>query len=99
MDITDEIISGFDYLPKTTSTINNKAVDVLFNQSVHRDNKTLGGYELDNESIVYVKTKDLTNPLSLKGKTMTLNSQEWRIISIRTGGYITHLTVISVDKL
>lgn len=99
MDLTQYILAGFDHLPKKTISLSGVEIPALFNQSSHRDNKTLGGYEPDNESVLYIETSLLTNPRSLKGQLITMDGEQWRIISIRAGDIITYFTIISPDRL
>ena len=56
MDISNEILAGYDFLPKTPATIDGVKVDVLFNMGNFRDNKVLGGYEPDENFIGFIST-------------------------------------------
>jgi hypothetical protein len=98
MDLSSYVLAGFDFLPKTNVTIGGKVVEALMDLSTHRDNKTLGGYEPDNEATLSIKTSLLTNPKSLKGTKLSIDGVEWRVASVRYGQTITHLTVVSKDK-
>lgn len=98
MDISSHLLIGFRLLPKITATVNGVDVDAVFNQSTHRDNKTLGGYEADNEAVIAIETSLLTNPFALKGKYCIIDSVTWRIVLIKYGSTITHLTIVSTDK-
>lgn len=99
MDLSSYILEGFSLLPKKTVTINGIAnIPALFNQTVHRDNKTLGGYEPDNDGIIMVETSYLTSPKLLKGKIVIMDSENWRIVSVRYGDTVTSLTLQSPDK-
>lgn len=99
MDLSFFLLQGFDILPKTVVTINGSSVECVFNQSTHRDNKTDGGYEPDNETTIAVVTSNLTNPRALKGKIVVMDSLQWRVLRVRYGAAITHLDLVSVDKL
>lgn len=97
MDLTQYILQGLSILPKKTAVINSQTVQVLFNQSSHRDNKVLGGYEPDNSVTIYVETSLITNPKSLKGVSITIDDEPFRIVLVRYGQYVTHFECISVD--
>lgn len=99
-DYLENLLLGWDYLDKTTAVIygNTKPIDVIFNQSTHRDNKVYGGYSPDNDAIIYAKTSDLVNPKALKGKAVTIDSNSYRVVSVNYGKYITHIVVNSPDK-
>jgi hypothetical protein len=99
MDLSSYLLQGFNILPKITVSINGTDVEAVFNQSTHRDNKTLGGYEPDNEATIVVATKNLSSPRALKGKIVVMDSLQWRVIKVRYGVTVTHLDLISVDKL
>jgi len=98
MNLSIFIQTGFDLLPKTEVVIDGKTIKGLMDLSTHRDNKTLGGFEPDNEAIISFKTKDLTNPKELKGKKLSIDGVEWRVLFVRFGKDITHLTIVSKDK-
>jgi len=98
MDISSYLLAGFNELPKTSVTIGVSAVECVFNTSTHNDNKVLGGFEPDQEATLAIETSLLTNPKSLKGTTMTLDGESWRVVSVRYGQTITHLSLISTDK-
>lgn len=98
MNISSYLLAGFAILPKTDMTIGATTVECVFNQSTHRDDKAFGGFEPSDEATVSVKTSLLTNPKTLKGTTVTIESAVWRIISVTYGQSITHLGLISADK-
>jgi hypothetical protein len=99
MDLSSYILEGFEILPKKLVSINGVSdIPVIFNQSNHRDNKTLGGYEPDNDGIIMVQTSYLTAPKQLKGKIVIMDSENWRIVTVRYGESVTSLTLQSVDK-
>jgi hypothetical protein len=99
MDISQYLLQGFNILPQTSATVNGVAVSGVFNQSSHRDEKMLGGYGPQDEAVYSVKQSLLpTNPSSLKGKIVVLNDRNWRIMSVRFGQTITHLTIVSPEQ-
>ena len=98
IDLGAHLLQGFNITPKTEATINGVVVKAVFNQSNHLDDKALGGYIPQDEAVLSVATSNLTNPKSLKGKLCSVSGQSWRIMSVRYGEYITHLTIVSVEK-
>lgn len=98
MDIAAFLLQGFEILPQTSGTVNGVSVKGVFNQSSHRDEKMLGGYGPQDEAIYSVKTSLLTNPKQLKGKICNVSGQNWRVMQVRYGDTITHLTLVSVDQ-
>jgi hypothetical protein len=98
MDLSPFILAGFALLPKVDATIGASTVEAVFNQSTHRDNKTFGGFEPDNEASLSIQTSLLTNPKSLKGGTITIDGEPWRVTVVRYGAAICHFTLVSPDK-
>jgi hypothetical protein len=98
MDISQYLLQGFEILPQTAATVNSVAVTGVFNQSSHRDEKMLGGYGPQDEAVFSVKTSLLTNPKQLKGKICVVSGQSWRIMQVRYGDTITHLTLVSIEQ-
>lgn len=98
MDISAYLLQGFEILPQTAATVNSVAVTGVFNQSSHRDEKMLGGYGPQDEAVYSVKTSLLLNPTSLKGKLVVLNGRNWRVMQVRYGDTITHLTIVSPEQ-
>jgi hypothetical protein len=98
MDIESYLLQGFTLLPQTSATVDGVSVQGVFNQSSHRDEKMLGGFGPQDEAVYSVKTSLLTNPTSLKGKLVVLNSRTWRIMQVRYGQTISHLTIVSPDQ-
>jgi hypothetical protein len=98
MEISDDILEGFDYLPKTPAVIDGTDVDVLFNMGNFRDNKVLGGYEPDENFIVFFKTSEVPNVKALKGKPVVLKDNDLRVVNVRYGAIIKHLEGQSINK-
>lgn len=98
MDLTKYILAGYSRLPKKKVVINSVEVAALYNTSTHRDNKTLGGYEPDNDGTLFIETSLLTNPKELKGELLQMDSKDWRIITVTYGDIVTSLTIQSPDK-
>lgn len=98
MDISAYLLQGFNILPKINVIINSVTIEAVIDTSTHRDNKTYGGFEPDQECVLAIQTSLLTNPKSLKGKEITINNEKWRILNIRYGASICHLTCVSTDK-
>lgn len=89
---------GFNILPKTDTIILGSTIPCVFNTSDHNDNNVLGGMEPDNIATLAIKTSLLTNPKSLKGKTVTIEGDTWRVLTVTYGQTITHLKVIAEHK-
>ena len=98
MDISAYLLQGFEILPQTAATVNSVAVTGVFNQSSHRDEKMLGGYGPQEEAVFSIRTSLLTNPKTLKGKICNVSGQNWRIMQVRYGDTITHLTLVSIEQ-
>lgn len=98
IDISSYLLAGFSVLPTIKITIDEVDIDCLFNQSDHNDSKTYGGFEPDNSAVVSIKTSLLTNPKEMKGKVVTIDEEEWRVIKVRYGASVTHLTIMSKHK-
>jgi hypothetical protein len=98
MNIDEYLLQGFNILPQTSGTVNSVDVTGVFNQSTHVDNKVLGGYGPQDEAVYSIRTSLLTNPKTLKGKVCNVSGQNWRIMSVRYGDTITHLTLVSVEQ-
>jgi hypothetical protein len=99
MDIENYLLQGFNILPQTLATVNGVAVSGVFNQSSHRDEKLLGGFGPTDEAVFSVKQSLLpTDSTSLKGKIVVLNNRSWRIMQVRYGQTITHLTITSPEQ-
>jgi hypothetical protein len=100
MNLSTYILAGFSILPKISVVVNGITMDVVLNQSSHIDNKTNGGFEPDNSCIISVESSLLTTPKSLKGKIVVFDDlSTWRIVSVQYGHIVTHLSLISDDKL
>lgn len=99
MNLSSYILAGLNILPKTNVIINGSTVEALINQSSHNDNKTFGGFSPDNLMVITVKTSLLTSPKTLKGKLCVYDYSNWRITTVNYGESVTHLTMISDDKL
>lgn len=98
IDLTPYLLTGFNQLPKTSVTIGGSTIDCVFNTSTHNDQKVYGGFEPDMEATIAIQTSLLTNPKSLKGTTVTIEGESWRVLTVRYGVAITHLTLISTEK-
>lgn len=100
MDLSPYLLSGFRILPKIDVTFPDVTdpIPALFNQSDHNDSNVLGGFEPDNQAILAIETTLLTTPKSLKGKVLTIGTEKWRVITVKFGQTITHLTIISDNK-
>ena len=98
MDLSSFITAGFNILPKTSVVVNGTTVECLFNQSDHNDSNVLGGFEPDNQAVLSIKTELLSNPRALKGKIVSLNQSNWRVMNVKFGNIITHLTVVADNK-
>lgn len=103
MVISTYLLKGFDVLPKEDITINSVVIDGVYNQLTHRDNKIFGGFEPDDQALVYVRTQDvyvenLYDIKDLIGTRVTFRDKVWRIIDIKVGDAISHFTIISTNK-
>lgn len=98
MDISNYILAGYDYLPKITANVDGTDMPVLFNQMSLNDSKELGGFVSDAEFGVFVKTSLLDNAEALKGKLMTVNGTNYRIVIVKYGDIVSALYVQSVNK-
>lgn len=98
MDISQEILAGFNLLPKVKCVIDGNEIDCIFNLFTHRDSKEYGGYEPDDDTLIYVKSSDIINAKSQKGKTLFVKGSNYRIVDVIVGDYLTHFRVISVNK-
>ena len=97
--MSNYIDQGFEILVNAQAIILGETIDGIFNTSKHRDNKILGGYEPDDDFVFMARTSDLTNPKSLKGVIIQINSQNYRIVSIEYGEMSTKLYSQSQNKL
>jgi hypothetical protein len=95
MNIDSYILAGYALLPKTIAIVDGVSVECVFNQSMHRDDNVLGGFEPDNEAVISIKTSLLTNPKALKGKLVVVTDTTYRVLTVRYGQIVTHLTIIS----
>ena len=98
MDLSNNILLGFDVLVNATATVGSTSVPCIYNQSVTRDNKVIGGYEPDDEVTVLVKTSGFENPKSCKGLHMTVDGNEYRIVQVAFGQYVTRFSCQSLNK-
>ena len=100
MDLSNYILQGFKILPKITVSVNGgQIIDALLDTTTHRDEKSFGGFEPNQQAWVSIETRYLNSPKTLQGKIVVMNSESWRIRSIRYGDSITTLELISTDKL
>lgn len=97
VDLSQYLLAGFSVLPKTTVTVDSVEVECVFNQSDHNDNNVLGGYEPENQATIAIKTSLLTSPRTLKGKIVIIDDSNWRVLNVKYGASVTHLTVIAAS--
>lgn len=98
MDISNYILAGFDYLPKITANVDGTDMSVLFNQVSWNDTKELGGFVNEADFGVFVKTSLLDNAEALKGKLVTVNGRNYRIVTVKYGDIVSALYVQSTNK-
>lgn len=98
IDLTQYILKGYSYLPKKDVSIDGgDTIKALVNQHTSSDDKTFGGYSPEFAATLYFATSIL--PQSLKGKPITIDGIDGRIVTVHRGDYVTSLEVISVDSL
>lgn len=98
IDLTQYVLRGYSYLPKKDISIDGgSTIKGLVNHHSSSDEKEVGGYLPDFSATIYFATSVL--PTNLKGKSITIDGIQGRIITVHKGDYVTSIEVQSIDQL
>lgn len=105
MTFEQTLLAGFAALPQVSITLayTGESYSCVKNQAYRHRDKALGGFEPEDILSLLFKTKDLTAQSSdafesYIGSKATINGEEWRILKVKEGDYMTTFDLVSPNQ-
>ena len=92
------IKAGFNILRNNTVTVSGVEVDCVLDMAQY-DKQRNDGFNMAFTVPVMILSSSLANAKSFIGKTAEINSEQWRIQSVKVGAATTILNLISVHTV
>lgn len=99
MDLSSYITSGLTILINDSFVIDGTTVDCVFNQSSHKFGDKNYGFPTEDTNALTFTTSDFPTIKQYKGLKLTHGGQEFRILDIQYGVYVTTLLIVDAKKL